>query len=50
MTKLNADTELDECLYRWYLTEHSEGVPLSGPTERSQVAKFHHDSDHGKYT
>lgn len=42
-TKLGKDSELDECLYRWFLSKQSEGVPLSGPVIRAQAVKFHND-------
>lgn len=41
--KLGEDSDLDECLYRWFLIKRSEGVPLSGPILRAQAVKFHND-------
>lgn len=41
--KLGEDSELDECLYRWFLIKRSEGVPLSGPILKAQAVKFHND-------
>ncbi|XP_066999018.1 uncharacterized protein [Anabrus simplex] len=42
-TKLGKDSELDECLYRWYVIKRREGVPLSGPVIKAQAVKFHND-------
>lgn len=41
--KLGQNSDLDECLYRWFLIKRSEGVPLSGPVIRAQAVKFYKD-------
>jgi hypothetical protein len=33
-------SEVDECLYKWFLQKHSERVPINGEIMKAQAVQF----------
>lgn len=42
-TRMGKQSDLDKCLFVWFVQKRSEGLPISGPSLKVQAQKFHRD-------